>query len=610
MPRPAAPPTSSPPPAGIDVKTFREFGHKGLGGRLAFATIYAILSLAVLPWPLTAAWIVTVFIWEAASTPLLDLFVARLERRRAIAAYSAMNFIGSCIYATIAFLGLADGGPVGVALGASWIVGSLMNQFVYFSGDRWLLWTCLTPTIAAAVIAPLLAHGLDVEAAAVSLLILASALAVRQFSVDHRDLSEKLAAGQLAVADLERKFSIAVEAAGDGIFETDRQTGETQVNAAWLSMLGYRPGELDPIPDPRSFVHPGDLPDLLREYEAHLRGETPNTTSELRMRCKSGEYKWVLSRGKIVSRSADGAARLIVGTTIDISARKALEHQLEAARDLAESANTAKSMFVANMSHEIRTPLNGVIGVAGALARTDLTAPQQEMVALVQSSGQVLERLLSDILDQAKIEAGHFQLQIAPFDLRREIEAAAELLRVRAEDKGVAFQVVYDDPADGLFEGDAVRLKQIVSNLASNAIKFTHRGSVRIGIEALDPADATSATRIRIVVADTGVGFDAEAAGRLFTRFVQADGSISRQFGGTGLGLSICKTLTELMGGLIEARSDPGAGSVFTVELPLERTLSLADYRRRVAEPAADASETVSCLAQVRILLAEDSTLR
>src|SRR5581483_633190 len=239
---------------------------------------------------------------------------------------------------------------------------------------------------------------------------------------------------------------------------------------------------------------------------------------------------------------------LVVGTIIDISARKALELQLAAARDAAESANAAKSTFVANISHEIRTPLNGVIGVAGALARTPLSDEQQGMVGLVQSSAHVLDRLLSDVLDQSKLEAGEFELQEAPFDLAAAVEASAELMRPRAEAKGLAFHLGCEDAARGRFVGDAVRVQQIVSNLAANAIKFTAQGAVRIEVGAGE-AGADGRQTVRIAVVDTGIGFAPEAAERLFARFTQADGSISRRFGGTGLGLAISRALTELMGG-------------------------------------------------------------
>jgi CheY-like chemotaxis protein len=287
---------------------------------------------------------------------------------------------------------------------------------------------------------------------------------------------------------------------------------------------------------------------------------------------------------------------------MDLTSRKLLEQQLEAARDAAEAANQAKSAFLANMSHEIRTPLNGVIGTAGALTRRPLSRDEQEMVALIQSSGHTLERLLSDILDQAKIESGQFELLSAPFDLRHEVETAAELMRARADEKGVRFCVTYGANAQGEFTGDAVRIRQILSNLASNAIKFTSEGEVRIEIDATEPAAAGAATIVQIQVIDTGIGFEPEAAERLFARFTQADGSISRQFGGTGLGLAISRTLVELMGGEISAASQPGAGSVFTVRLPLSRSASLVsgENGRSAAE------ENDADVGQLRVLLAED----
>jgi PAS domain S-box-containing protein len=378
-------------------------------------------------------------------------------------------------------------------------------------------------------------------------------------------------------------------------------------------MLGYGPEDIGAvIADWRAFVHPDDQAALQREHEAHFRGETPHTTCELRLLCKDGTYKWVLSRSRVVARTAYGRPSRLVGTTVDISARKALEHQLEAARDLAESANDAKSVFVANMSHEIRTPLNGVIGITGALARTDLSPEQREMVGLVQSSGQLLERMLSDILDQARIEAGEVQLQTAPFDLGREIETAVELMRARADEKGLRLRIVNPDAAGRLFEGDAVRIRQIISNLISNAIKFTEAGDVTVNVATRELGGTGDGALVMIEVTDAGIGFDAETAGRLFNRFVQADGSISRRFGGTGLGLSICKSLTELMGGQITARSEPGVGSVFTVEIPLMRAQALVGAGSHsiatleAATSGADERAPSEPKGRIRILLAED----
>jgi PAS domain S-box-containing protein len=593
----------------FDVQTTKEVAQGARLERLGFAGLYALASLVVLPWPWPLAWMVGIVVWEMGVVGRLhDLVSQRLTGGRALIAFATMNLFGSCLFQALALLCFAEGSPLGVILAATWIGGAVLNSLVYFNGDRALLWGTLLPVVAATLIGPWLAYGFSWPSLFIPVLLGVSSLAARRFSLDHGALVRELADRQVAFADLERKLAAAIEASGDGYFEYDLIADELVASPTWSAMLGYAPGELpSPVRDWRSFIHPDDLDLLVQDYDAHLAGTTPHTATELRMRCKDGAYRWVFSRARLISRMPDGRPWQVIGTTLDISVRKALEHQLEAARDQAESANAAKGVFVANMSHEIRTPLNGVIGIAGALARTSLSDDQREMVGLVQSSGQMLDRMLSDILDQAKIEAGNFQLQAASLDLAETIEAAAALMRARADEKGLGFHVVYGETAQGMFEGDGVRIRQIVSNLASNAIKFTQAGEVAVRVEVVDRADAPSL--VRIEVADSGIGFDKETADRLFNRFIQADGSISRQFGGTGLGLAICKSLTELMGGEIGARSEPGKGSVFTVEIPLPRTMPLEDYRLRRAdaaareeEPGADPAE----LGSIRILLAED----
>ncbi|WGM37886.1 ATP-binding protein [Caulobacter sp. NIBR1757] len=267
----------------------------------------------------------------------------------------------------------------------------------------------------------------------------------------------------------------------------------------------------------------------------------------------------------------------------------------EAAVDQARAAAASRDVFLANMSHEIRTPLNGVVGVAHALEQTPLNPSQREMVGLIGGSGRVLERLLSDVLDSAKIEAGAFTLESLAFDLRSEIDAAALLMRDRAAEKGVGFDLAVSPSADGVFVGDAVRLRQIVANLASNAVKFTDAGSVRIQADVID---RDSGPLLILTVSDDGIGFDAEVAGRLFQPFTQADTSITRRFGGSGLGLSISRALAETMGGALSASSTPGVGSTFTLTVPLARGQ---------LEPAAERSLPVEQPEQgLRVLVAED----
>ncbi len=267
----------------------------------------------------------------------------------------------------------------------------------------------------------------------------------------------------------------------------------------------------------------------------------------------------------------------------------------EAAVDKAQAAAASRDVFLANMSHEIRTPLNGVVGAAHALEQTPLTPGQREMVGLIGGSGRVLERLLSDVLDSAKIEAGAFTLEALTFTLRVEIDAAALLLRDQAVEKGVGFELTFSPNADGVFVGDAVRIRQIIANLASNAVKFTDAGSVRIHADVRDRDDGAL---LILTVADDGIGFDDEVASRLFQPFTQADASITRRFGGSGLGLSISRALAEAMGGALAATSSPGVGSTFTLTVPLARGVAAAPTE---APGRADHPE-----AGLRVLVAED----
>ena len=235
---------------------------------------------------------------------------------------------------------------------------------------------------------------------------------------------------------------------------------------------------------------------------------------------------------------------------------------LRIARRRAEAANRSKSEFLANMSHEIRTPLNGVVAMADSLSRAELRPREKEMVDVIRASGVTLERLLSDILDTAKIEAGQIELERAPFDLGETVRGVAALYRPRGEEKGVALRVQVDPALDSVVEGDVVRLRQVLSNLISNALKFTDEGAVVVSA-------AAEGDRVRFTVSDSGCGFDAAQKERLFVRFQQADGSIPRRFGGTGLGLAISRDLVRLMGGAMDCEGRPGEGARFWFDLPL-----------------------------------------
>lgn len=233
-------------------------------------------------------------------------------------------------------------------------------------------------------------------------------------------------------------------------------------------------------------------------------------------------------------------------------ARRIMERSVsfaQAARRRAAENTQAKSDFLANMSHEIRTPLNGVIALTGVLARTPLTHRQAEIVDLIRGSGETLQSLIGDILDTAKIEAGKVELESRAIDLEAEVRAAALPLQARAEEKGLDFTIEVSEAAKGRYLTDALRIRQIVANLASNAVKFTAKGHVRIMVNRQLGASPGAMEQTILEVHDTGIGFDKATEQRLFQRFAQADSSVTRTYGGAGLGLGIVKSLTALLGG-------------------------------------------------------------
>jgi signal transduction histidine kinase/CheY-like chemotaxis protein len=289
---------------------------------------------------------------------------------------------------------------------------------------------------------------------------------------------------------------------------------------------------------------------------------------------------------------------IITGTSLPIAALMAeyasLKSSLIASRQEAVAANQAKSAFLAMISHEIRTPLNGVLGMAQILAMDDLTLLQQDRVAVVRQSGETLLALLNDVLDLSKIEAGKMTLETISFDLGPLLQATVKTFDGQAWTKGLALRL-NDAAAAGVYFGDPTRLRQIVSNLISNALKFTEAGGV-------DVEASYGANGLTISVADTGIGIAPDKVGRLFMKFSQVDESTTRRFGGTGLGLSICRELVELMGGVIEVESQEGAGTRFRLIAPLDRI-----HDKQAPGPAVDPADMIAKLEGLRVLAADDN---
>lgn len=280
----------------------------------------------------------------------------------------------------------------------------------------------------------------------------------------------------------------------------------------------------------------------------------------------------------------------------DISERVATEAALNQAVSDATAANAAKSAFLAAMSHEVRTPLNGVLGMAQAMARDTLSPKQAERLEIIRRSGESLLGTLNDMLDLSKIEAGKLQIEMLEFDLDELIDGACDTFSALAAQKGLTFEARIAPEAQGAYVGDPLRLRQVLNNLISNAVKFTERGRVEVAVDREDGL-------LIIAVRDTGMGIPPDLRDRLFSKFEQGDLAITRRHGGTGLGLAICQDLVRLMDGDIAACNGPvGAGATFTVRLPLEHIGEVPPLPR-LDEDAATAPQTTP----VRLLVAEDN---
>ena len=396
----------------------------------------------------------------------------------------------------------------------------------------------------------------------------------------------------------EERLKMALELAELHVYEMDYVRRELFKTGAEDNFFEQPKTYEELAADIWSSIDPRDREAVQAAWEAHVRDGEPYNP-EYRIARSDGAEIWAAGTAKLIHDDQGQPIRL-VGALRNITARKAAERALVQAKEDAEAANRAKSAFLATMSHEIRTPLNGVLGMAQALAAdAGLSDTQRERVEVIRQSGESLLAILNDVLDLSKIEAGKLALETAQFDVRVVAKAVHATFQAIAETKGLSFELSVDRAAQGVYEGDQVRVRQILWNLVSNALKFTEKGGVKVRIGREKGA-------LSLTVFDSGIGMSAEQLAGLFRKFEQADASTTRRFGGTGLGLAICRELAELMGGTITATSAPGMGSTFTARLPLKKVARAAPKPppTRTAPRAEAQTER-----PVRVLAAEDNAM-
>lgn len=407
-----------------------------------------------------------------------------------------------------------------------------------------------------------------------------------------------------ALKESEFYWKFAIEGSGDGVWDWNIQTDAAIYSRRWKEMLGYAENDIFPTSHEwTARIHPEDQLFVTTAVQAYLSGEIETYVVEYRFKCKNNDYKWMLSRGMVVSRDKDKNPLRMIGTHTDISVHKQAEQALILAQAAAEALAQSKADFLANMSHEIRTPMNAIIGLSQLALNQDASAEIHDYLGKIYSSSKSLLNILNNILDVSKLEAKCMNIEFACFDLDELLDNISNLFSHAAQSKGLDFTIALADDVPRYLVGDTLRLQQVLINLLGNAIKFTEQGAVALNITA----QQIEAEKIRLLfsVTDTGIGILDADRDKLFQPFSQVDSSINRRFGGTGLGLMISHNLLQLMGSEFLVVSSPEVGSCFSFELILGISSNLVPLEIVNTELV----DNSAVLTGTRILVVEDDLI-
>ena len=377
-----------------------------------------------------------------------------------------------------------------------------------------------------------------------------------------RGAARLLEASDALIAQLFAVHQLQAELSGDAFSDWNLKSGQIDSGRQWKALLGYADDDLnDTVACWRDLVQADDLPLFDASMAACVQGKSRFFQAECRLKTKQGHWKWLFLKGSVVAREASGAPTRVLLLHRDIKDFRQSEAAALTAREAAEAANRARSYFMANMSHELRTPMNGIIGMTELALDTPLDDEQRYYLRTVKSSAEALLAIVNDLLDFSKIEAGKLRFEAIPFALSTLVFEAVRTQAVAAHKKGLEVIVGLASNVPQRVVGDPTRVRQVISNLVGNAVKFTDHGD--ISVEASVEECTTTSVLLRFAVRDSGIGIPLARQSAIFEAFAQADDSTTRRFGGTGLGLTICAHLVQMMGGKLWLDSVEGQGSCF-----------------------------------------------